>query len=196
MEVKERRKYRNILKEKNKKYLLQINNDLIIQLNFEKRFNKLRRLIVSLLRKEENSENGYKELKSISSLLFGIIEDIKQQKIPECDFDTEKKIINNYLKKYIEKQISTNYDYTVNSFGEALLCGYLDCFLNTSKTEIKKNLGINPSFLINPDTNMLMEIDVALEDYQLYFEFQGDLSHYEDEKTIIKDNNKLEGRFN
>lgn len=192
MDSKERKKIREKLKAKNKEYLSTIDCKIKKSLNFDKRFDKLRCEIVSILRKDRNSENGYKQLKNTTSVLFGIHEDIKHQKIDECNFEIEKSIINDYLKDYIENQISTNYNSEVSSFGESLLCGYIDCFLNASKIEIEKDYGINPSFLINPRTSKLMEIDVALKDYRLYFEFQGHPSHYDDDKTISKDEDKLE----
>lgn len=192
MEINHRKKYKKILQSKYAKYIKDIGSHYSGELKIDSRFSEFVRNVVSILMKEKNSENGYKLVKKVASDLFGLKEDIKRLKLPGLDFSLEESLINNFLIEYLNERISSNYFDKLASYGESLLCGYIDCLLNASKLNVDKTFGMNPHFLINPNTNNLLEIDVALKEYRLYFEFQGHPSHYEDRNTIAKDRLKLQ----
>ena len=162
---------------------------------FVRKIKAIRRDIFSILRKEEASEAGYKLIKRVGSGLFGLMDYLRYNRLGYYDFKLEKEVLNDFLIGYLEKKISSNYNHNLPSFGESLLCGFIDCLLNASKVEVEKSYGLNPSFLINPDTSQLLEIDLALKEYKIYFEFQGHPSHYQDSTTIFKDSVKLKRCF-
>lgn len=184
-------RYRSLssIKESQKQYLEKIVNQEYYS-DFTKKFKNLTKKIQKLLRKEYISENSLKNIPTISTLIFGFVEDIKQKHALSYDFDGEVKIVNEYLIKYVENKISTSYNKKCPSYGEALLNAYVDLFITTTVFKTDKESPAYPDFLINPKTGSNLELDIWFEDFHIAFEFQGE-HHYTDIKTIEKDKFKL-----
>jgi len=153
-------------------------------------FKNLTKAIQKLLRKDYASENSMKSIPTTSRLLFGLIEDIKRKHALSYGFDDEVKIVNEHLIRYLENKISTQYDRKCSSYGEALLNAYLDLFITATVFKTGKEIPAYLSFLRNPKTGSILEIDILFEDFHLAFEFQGE-HHYTDTKTKQKDKFKL-----
>lgn len=177
------------IKERQKHYLEKIANQEY-RSDFIRKFKNLTKKIQKLLRKEYVSENSFKSIPTIGGLIFGFIEDIKQKHALSYDFDNEIKIVNEYLIKYIENKISTNYDGKCPSYGEALLNAYVDLFITSTVLKTDKESPAYPYFLTYPKTGAGLEIDILFEDFHIAFEFQGE-HHYTDNKTIDKDKFKF-----
>ncbi len=177
------------IKERQKYYLEKIANQGYDS-DFTRKFKNLTKKIQKLLRKEYISENSIKSIPNIAGIIFGLVEDIKQKQALSYDFDGEVKIVNEYLIKYLENKISTNYDGKCPSYGEALLNAYVDLFITSTVSKTDKDSPAHPYFLINPKTGSGLEIDILFEDFHIAFEFQGE-HHYTDTKTIEKDKFKL-----
>ncbi len=178
------------IKEKQNVYLTSIST-FDFSPNFMIRFKKLAKKIQRLLRKVYGSTNSIKDLASITTLIFGLVEDIKHKGFPNYSFDEELKIVNDYLLWYLKNKWATRYDHECSSYGEAALALYLDLFITATTGDVNKELQAKPTFLKNPKTGAVLEIDIWFEDFHLAFEFQGE-KHYIDNKVKEKDNFKLE----
>jgi hypothetical protein len=179
----------NSIKERQELYLEKIVN-LEYHSDFTNRFKNLTKKIQKLLRKDYASENSIKSIPTISRLLFGLIEDTKRKRALSYGFDNEVKIVNEHLIKYLKNKISTRYDGKCPSYGEALLNAYLDLFITATVFKTGKEIPAYPSFLMNPKTGSILEIDTLFEDFHIAFEFQGE-HHYTNTKTKEKDEFKL-----
>lgn len=184
-----KRKLVSSIKERQKQYLEKLANQEYNS-EFTNRFKNLSIKIRKLLRKEYASENSIKIIPTISRILFGLIEDIKQKHAINYDFCEEKKVVNKYLINYLDYKISSNYDKKVPSYGETLLNAYLDLFITATVFNTDKETSAHPYFLVNPKTKSKLEIDVLFEDLHIAFEFQGE-HHYTNSKTLDKDQFKL-----
>jgi hypothetical protein len=178
------------LKEKHTKYLGRVSS-LDIPSSFSDRFIKLRRKLQGLLRKEYASANSMIEIVGVSTIVFGLTEDIKQKRLPDYHFDAELRIVNDYLSKHLEGKLASEYDGKCSSYGETLFVLYMDLFVTATISKTDRELQTKPAFLINPKTGLVLEIDVLFEDFQLAFEFQGE-HHYTDGAVKEKDRFKLE----
>lgn len=179
----------NSIKERHNLYLEKIVN-LEYHSDFTSRFKNLTKKIQKLLRKDYTSENSMKSIPLISRLLFGLMEDIKRKHALGYGFDDEVKIVNEHLIEYLKNKISTRYDEKCPSYGEALLNAYLDLFITATVFKTGKEIPAHPSFLMNPKTGSILEIDMLFEDFHLAFEFQGE-HHYTNTKTKEIDEFKL-----
>lgn len=179
----------NSIKERQELYLEKLIN-LEYHSDFTNRFKNLTKKIQKLLRKDYASENSMKSIPTISRLLFGLIEDIKRKRALSYGFDDEVKIVNEHLIKYLKNKISSRYDGKCPSHGEALLNAYLDLFITATVFKTGKEIPAYPSFLMNPKTGSILEIDILFEDFHIAFEFQGE-HHYTNTKTKEKDQFKL-----
>lgn len=178
------------IKEKHTEYLARVSS-LGIPSSFSDRFTKLGKKLQGLLRKEYASTNSMTEIAGISTIVFGLVEDIQQKRLPAYRFDAELKLVNDYLSKYLDSKSASKYDGKCSSYGETLLVLYLDLFVTATISETDRELQTKPAFLINPKTGSVLEIDVLFEDFQLAFEFQGE-HHYTDDAVKEKDRFKLE----
>ena len=189
MDTVERKRISNKMKAIHDSYLKEIENIKPYD-NLKIRFNKMRRKIQSLVRKIQVSNNSFKEIASIARVMFGIHQDILRLGIVNYDFKTEKEIVNKYFVNYLTHQKDSKYSGKCPSFGETLLNCYLDIFITATVSNTEKKIGSNPTYLVNPSTGALLEIDVLFEDFRLGFEFQGE-HHYTDTSTQLKDTFKL-----
>ncbi len=159
--------------------------------NFTIRFKKLIRKTQHLLRKVYGSTNSIKDIAGITTLIFGLAEDIKLKGVPKYSFEEELKVVNDYSLWYLKSKWATRYDNKCSSYGEAALALYLDLFVTATIREVNRELQAKPTFLKNPKTGAVLEIDILFEDILLAFEFQGE-HHYTDNKVKEKDCFKLE----
>lgn len=157
---------------------------------FASRTKAVRTSVVSLLRKEAGSANSAWEIPRISKRIFGLLEDSKAAKLNGINFDTELDILNQVLVKVLEKRILTGYNGNCRH-GESLLNAYIDVFVTATLPDTHRAFEEKPSFLVNPNTGMPIELDVMLEDFRLAFEFQGHSDHYTIPEVMAKDAFKL-----
>lgn len=156
---------------------------------FDSKAKAIRTSIVSLLRKQPGSANAAREVPRISKLIFGILEDAKRLNIHNVEFSAEIEILNRVLISVLNDRISSKYNGQCR-YGEALLNGYIDIFITATLPKMHREFENKPSFLINPATGCILELDVMLEDFRLAFEFQGE-HHYVEPKVQAKDAFKL-----
>lgn len=145
---------------------------------------------MSLLRKEAGSANSAREIPRISKRIFGLLEDAKAARLSGFDFKIELEILNQVLIQVLERRILSGYDGNCGH-GESLLNAYIDIFITATLPDTHRAFEEKPSFLVNPSTGMVLELDVMLEDFRLAFEFQGVPDHYTNPDVIAKDAFKL-----
>jgi hypothetical protein len=189
MKKDNRKTISNYVKNRHRDYLAEIACHEFFP-SLETRFNKLARLVRSLLRKEYASSNALTVIAQTANLIFGLMEDIKRKHLPDYPFEQELLALNDYLIKYLEAKWVSRYGGECASYGETALVLYLDLFIAVSVSDPDIELQAKPSFLRNPATGAILEIDVMLENYHLAFEFQGE-HHYTDDNVKEKDQFKL-----
>jgi hypothetical protein len=123
-------------------------------------------------------------------LLFGLEEDLPRLGLPAFSLDREKAVLNRVIISALDRRRASNYSGECGSYGETLLNCYLDLFITLTVLNTPREIEAKPSFLVNPATGAVLEIDVLLEDFRLGFEFQGE-HHYTDPKVVAKDAFKL-----
>ncbi|MCL2235278.1 MAG: hypothetical protein FWB98_02425 [Defluviitaleaceae bacterium] len=171
-----------------KKYLSSLEADKITLL--EKRFKNLYiKLRNNLSRKEFASLNSLKGIPLITKIISGLHDDIKRLGLKEHDFKHEILLLCRFVRARIEQNLDTKYDDQCN-YSESLLNCYLDLMISLTTRKSLKEIEAYPDFLVNPITNQKMELDVLFEGFKIAFEFQGE-THYTDEKTKVKDREKL-----
>lgn len=189
MDKPQRNRVIAIIKNRNQQYLNSVASAEYYS-KFQQRFTNLARKTRSLTRKEYGSENSISEVSRLGRLIAGFMEDMRQKKAPAFDFLEYRTVLNEYLINYLETKRKSNYDGQCASYGETLFVLYLDLFITATINKVDRKLQVNPSFLINPKTSAILEIDVFFENLKLAFEFQGE-HHYTDSKTQEKDLVKL-----
>jgi hypothetical protein len=158
--------------------------------NIEERLHNLNVKVNSLMRKVSGSANSVKDLPTIARILFGLQEDLIRWGLPAYPFAKEKAPVNQYLTSYLDGKRRSHYSGECASYGETLLNCYLDSFITLTVLKTPKEIGAKPSFLVNPSTGSLLELDILFEEFRLAFELQGE-HHYVDPKVIAKDAFKL-----
>lgn len=191
MESSERKKYKAIIKANQKAYIATLPEAQRESANFESRLNNLRNKLTHQLRKADGSSNSVKLMPTISRILFGLQEDMVRLSMPTYDFQTEKEVLNKFIISFLSHRRVTQYDGECEFYGETLLNLYLDIFVTLTCAKTPRRIEHKPGFLVNPKTGQLLELDIALEEFLLAFEFQGE-SHYREPKEIEKDKIKLE----
>ncbi|MBC8555803.1 MAG: hypothetical protein H8D23_39830 [Candidatus Brocadiales bacterium] len=190
MEVSERKKYKAIIKAKQKAYIGALSKAQCEEVNFESRLNNLRNKLTHQLRKTDSSANSVKSMPTISRILFGLQEDIVRLSLPIYNFKEEKEVINTFVISFLSHRRETQYDGECKYYGETLLNLYLDIFITLTCRNTPRRIEHKPGFLVNPKTEQLLELDITLEEFLLAFEFQGE-SHYREQKEMEKDTVKL-----
>ncbi len=158
--------------------------------NIEERLDNLNVKLNNLLRKVPSSSNSVKGVPTIARIVFGIREDLIRLGLTRYSFDGERQIVDQYLRAYLDSKRASHYSGECASYGESLLNCYLDTFVTLTVLKTPKEIGAKPSFLVNPSTGSLLELDILFEDFRLAFELQGE-HHYVDAKVIAKDSFKL-----
>jgi hypothetical protein len=102
----------------------------------------------------------------------------------------ERKAINACVITALDAARQSQYSGQCASYGEALLNCYLDLFITFTVRGTPKDIAVKPSFLVNPTTGSVLELDVMFQDFRLAFEFQGE-HHYTTPKVQAKDAFKL-----
>ncbi len=154
------------------------------------RFLNLARKLRAFVRKQDGSLNAVKAIPNLSRVLFGLAEDLNRLGLPGYPFAHETKIVNDGAIAALEVRRRSNYSGECASYGESLLNCYLDVFVTFTVLNTPKDIGAKPTFLVNPVTGSVLELDILLEDFRLAFEFQGE-HHYMDPKVQAKDAFKL-----
>ncbi len=118
MEVSERKKYKAIIKVKQKAYidtLSKIHREVV---NFESSFSNLGNKLTHQLRKTNGSANSMKSIPTISRILFGLQEDIFRLSLPAYDFKEEKEVIISFRSSAIgaKRNIMANASITAKRF--------------------------------------------------------------------------------
>jgi hypothetical protein len=189
MEKDNRKAIGNYMKNRQRDYLAEIACHEFYP-SLETRFKKLTRLVRSLLRKEYVSSNALTAIAQTAKLIFGLMEDIKREHLPGYTFEQELLALNDYLIKYLEAKWASEYGGECRSCGETALVLYLDLFIALTVSDLDKELQAKPSFLRNPATGAILEIDVMFENYHIALEFQGE-HHYTDNNVKEKDQFKI-----
>ena len=149
------------------------------------RLDKLRRLFRKQLRTAEGNAKSFILISSLAQLIFGLDEDLKRPGLPLLSFDKEISAINRFIISALDVRKTSKYGGKCN-YGETLLNCYLDIFITLTVLKTPRKFEAKPSFLVNPATGSILEIDIMLEDFRLGFELQGD-HHYQDHKVRAKD---------
>lgn len=187
MKKEDRKQIIRIIESKYKDYIdIQKNNELIKKYNIEKRLANLKKFIISFLRKDKISSNKKKLFPKLERILFGLIQDFRRLEIEPIDINYEKTILNDSITDYINNILENRQWY-----GQALLECYLEVYFNFTILKCKKKLEYRPEYLINPNTNQLLEYDIFYSDFDLAFEFQGEW-HYIKEEQQIRDQIKID----
>lgn len=186
----QRDKIKKAIKQSDQNYLATLKTSECY-LKLERKFKNLERKFGQLLRKQYESERSLHGVSQVGRLVSGLMEFIKQNDAPYYDFAEYKRILNDYLTKYIEERRTSKYNGQCSSYGETLFVLYLDLFISATMYKPERELQAHPPFLINPKTGALLEVDALIEDFRLAFEFQGE-HHYTDLKTQERDHFKLE----
>ena len=155
-----------------------------------RRCNNITRKLKATLRKRDGSANSLKAIPNIARLLFGIEEDVQRLNLPNLDLFREKAIINRLIIAALKNRANSKYNDKCASYGEALLNCYLDLFITLTVLKTPKEIGAKPTFLVNPSTGSILEIDILFQNFRLGFEFQGK-HHYQVAKVQSKDRFKL-----
>lgn len=184
----ERNKIKKEVKFNQEQYLNTLHNisqKSVIEKKLKNFNNKFKRF----LRCEYTSNNLLKQIPHISALIWNIQCFQKKMNIDVYEFCKELATINAYIKSALESLINSKYNSKCGSYGEAFLNCYLDLYINFTIRKTKKEIDINPEFLVNPLTGKSLELDVFFEKFKLAFEFQGE-HHYTNSKTQNKDETK------
>ena len=155
-----------------------------------RRCNNITRKLKATLLKRDGSANSLKAIPNIARLLFGIEEDVQRLNLPNLDLFREKAIINRLIIAALKNRANSKYNNKCASYGETLLNCYLDLFITLTVLKTPKEIGAKPTFLVNPSTGSILEIDILFQDFRLGFEFQGE-HHYQVAKVQSKDRFKL-----
>jgi hypothetical protein len=190
MDKTQRSKIRTVIKSDQEKYLDQL-KALDCFDSFNRRFKTLAKAVRDLLRKTPGSANSLQQISRLGKIAFGLQEDIKRLNLPNYSFNKELNIANKFVVDYLVPLWANKYDGKCARYGETGLALYIDVFIALTVSDADLLFQSKPSFLMNPKTGALMEIDVRLEKYRLAFEFQGE-HHYTVNKKMQKDRDKLQ----
>lgn len=105
MDKPQRDRIIKIIKARNQEYLASVATTAYSS-NFDRTFTNVTRKTRSLIRKVYGSENSINEISRVGRLVSGFMEDIKQNKAPSFDFAEYKKILNDYLIKYLDTRVT------------------------------------------------------------------------------------------
>jgi hypothetical protein len=179
-----------ISKRRRKKYgeALALPNSGALVPAFKRRTTNLQRKLNSLLRKQPGSRNMEKDIARISSIIFGILEDIKSTKAVGIDLSDEIQQLNQAVISILKRNIDTFHEGLVpnNRLGETLLGCYLNCAITLTVFGEGLIFGERPTFLWYSETQQFLEVDIGFESFNLGFEFQGE-HHFFDPKVQQKD---------
>ncbi len=154
------------------------------------RFVALRKKVQAIARKQPGGARAINDIPHACRRVFGLEEDLRRFGLPAYSFELEKELLNDTALRALAKQRATKYNGECDSYGEVLLNCYLDLFITFTVLKSPRSLGSKPSFLINPASGSLLELDVLFEEFRLGFEVQGE-HHYTDPKVQAKDAAKL-----